>query len=365
MVASTLGVPQNVDAQPEASLEITVSWSSVVGATSYNVYRGLHDGTLSQIATGVTATTYHDSAGLVDGQEYDYAVTASDGTTESVRSDRQSATAYTCDVTGTARADKVDITTPGETYCGMGGGDRITIDASDVVVLGGTGNDKISVNTGGGDTVDGGTGNDHVQVVATDTNPTGDTIDGNAGNDSVTGGTGGDVIDGGSGNDHLSGGDGNDVITGDDGNDTISGGTGDDTDIGGTGNDNINTGTGTDMVDGGDGQDQVNCSTGTPVVNPDPQDTDNADCQDDMSNSSASFGSVEGTIVSYTPGAGGSIVVDTGTAQVTINIDANTVVEAEDHGAPQAGDRVEVEVAEGTQPPVALVIHAQGPDSGD
>jgi len=218
-VTSTLGVPQNVDAQPEASLEITVTWSSVVGATSYNVYRGVHDGTLSQIATGVTATTYQDSAGLVDGQEYDYAVTASDGTTESVRSDRQSATAYTCDVTGTARADKVDITTPGETYCGMGGGDRITIDASDVVVLGGTGNDKISVNTGGGDTVDGGTGNDHVQVVATDTNPTGDTIDGNAGNDSVTGGTGGDVIDGGSGNDHLNGGSGNDVVSGDDGND--------------------------------------------------------------------------------------------------------------------------------------------------
>ena len=76
-------MPQNVDTQPEASLEITVTWSSVAGATSYNVYRGLHDGPLSQIATGVTATTYQDSAGLVDGQEYDYAVTASDGTTES------------------------------------------------------------------------------------------------------------------------------------------------------------------------------------------------------------------------------------------------------------------------------------------
>ena len=83
-----------------------------------------------------------------------------------------------------------------------------------------------------------------------------------------------------------------------------------------------------------------------------------------MENSDASFGSVEGTIVSYTPGAGGSIVVDTGTAQVTINIDANTIVKADDHGTPQAGDRVEVEVAEGTQPPVALVIHAQAPHSG-
>ncbi len=399
--ASTLGVPQNVDAQPEASLEITVTWSSVAGATSYNLYRGLHDGTLAQIATGVTATSYQDTAGLVDAQEYDYAVTASDGTNESARSDRQSATAYTCDVTGTARSDKVDITTPGETYCGMGGADRVTIDASDVVVLGGTGNDKISVNSGGGDTIDAGTGNDHVQVAATDTSTTGDTIDGNAGNDSVTGssgddtldggsgndhlnggsggdvitgddgndtivgGTGDDVVDGGSGNDHLSGGDGSDVITGDDGNDVINSGTGDDTDIGGTGNDNINTGTGTDMVDGGDGQDQVNCSTGTPVVSPDPQDTDNADCQNDMENSSASFGSVEGTIVSYTAGAGGSIVVDTGTAQVTIGIDANTRVEAEGNGTPQAGDRVEVEVAEGTQPPVALVIHAQGPSSND
>ena len=49
---------------------VTISWTAVAGADSYNVYR---DGT--QIATGVIGTSYEDDS-VADGTTYSYTVTA-------------------------------------------------------------------------------------------------------------------------------------------------------------------------------------------------------------------------------------------------------------------------------------------------
>ena len=59
---------------------ITLSWSSVTGATSYNVYRGTVTGGLStktRLASNITVTTYTDSS-AVAGTTYFYQVTAED-----------------------------------------------------------------------------------------------------------------------------------------------------------------------------------------------------------------------------------------------------------------------------------------------
>lgn len=59
---------------------ITLSWNSVTGATSYNVYRGTISGGLStktRVASNINATTYTDMSALV-GTTYFYQVTAED-----------------------------------------------------------------------------------------------------------------------------------------------------------------------------------------------------------------------------------------------------------------------------------------------
>lgn len=59
---------------------ITLSWNSVSGATSYNVYRGTISGGLStktRVASNINATTYTDMSTQV-GTTYFYQVTAED-----------------------------------------------------------------------------------------------------------------------------------------------------------------------------------------------------------------------------------------------------------------------------------------------
>ncbi|MGE5285401.1 MAG: hypothetical protein ACM3OG_10565 [Actinomycetota bacterium] len=73
---------------------ITLSWNSVSGATSYNVYRGTISGGLStktRVASNVKATTYSDMSTLA-GTTYYYQVTAEDSDGVSDASDEVNAT---------------------------------------------------------------------------------------------------------------------------------------------------------------------------------------------------------------------------------------------------------------------------------
>lgn len=73
---------------------ITLSWNSVSGATSYNVYRGTISGSLStktRLATNDNATTYTDMSATV-GITYYYQVTAEDSNGVSDASNEVNAT---------------------------------------------------------------------------------------------------------------------------------------------------------------------------------------------------------------------------------------------------------------------------------
>src|SRR5262245_11189252 len=139
---SAIAAPQDVDASPEGSGEVTVTWSPVMGAVSYDVFRGPHDGELSFLGNSTT-TFFADTNAPVD-QETDYAVAANDGSGDGVLSEVADVTPGDCTQVGTEKADTVDITIPGVVYCGMGGNDQIMVDAANVVVLGGAGNDRIT-----------------------------------------------------------------------------------------------------------------------------------------------------------------------------------------------------------------------------
>jgi fibronectin type 3 domain-containing protein len=71
------------------SSAINLSWTSVVGATSYTVYRGTVSGTYSSLATGVVTNSYTDPT-PVNGTTYYYVVRATNGT-ESANSNEGSA----------------------------------------------------------------------------------------------------------------------------------------------------------------------------------------------------------------------------------------------------------------------------------
>jgi len=69
--------PKNLTATAGNSV-VTLSWSAVSGATSYNVYLGTASGGegSTPIATFVTGTTYMDTAGITNGTTYYYEVAA-------------------------------------------------------------------------------------------------------------------------------------------------------------------------------------------------------------------------------------------------------------------------------------------------
>jgi fibronectin type 3 domain-containing protein len=71
--------------------QISLSWTGVSGATSYNVYRGSAAGSETLLATGVTSASYVDS-GLSSGTTYFYKVTAIVSGVESGASNEASAT---------------------------------------------------------------------------------------------------------------------------------------------------------------------------------------------------------------------------------------------------------------------------------
>ncbi|MBY0522487.1 MAG: hypothetical protein K2R98_03780 [Gemmataceae bacterium] len=73
--------------------QVSLGWSAVNGATSYNVYRATSSGGEggTPVATGVTGTSFSDT-GLTNGITYYYQVTAVNGSGESFKSGEASAT---------------------------------------------------------------------------------------------------------------------------------------------------------------------------------------------------------------------------------------------------------------------------------
>ncbi|MCL2186431.1 MAG: choice-of-anchor D domain-containing protein [Treponema sp.] len=84
--SSTLSVPTSVTAKSLSSNSANLSWSSVQGATSYNVYYGTSSNTINTLASsGITETTY-THIGILSGTTYHYNITAVDGLIMSNRS---------------------------------------------------------------------------------------------------------------------------------------------------------------------------------------------------------------------------------------------------------------------------------------
>lgn len=107
LCAPTLpNTPGGVTATTDGTESITVTWTAVEGATSYNVYRSDSDaGTYTKIAA-VTVTSYEDKdSTLAEDTNYYYKVTAVDSNGES----KQSAAAIGKKAAGTVSADICDI----------------------------------------------------------------------------------------------------------------------------------------------------------------------------------------------------------------------------------------------------------------
>jgi len=94
---------------------VSLSWSAVTNATSYNVYRGTSSGGESSLTTGLTTTSYND-AGVTNGVTYYYTVTAVQLGTVSQASNEASATpgaAQSLRVTFSSPVSSVNLTTQG------------------------------------------------------------------------------------------------------------------------------------------------------------------------------------------------------------------------------------------------------------
>ena len=83
------GAPM-LQAQPGAG-GVALSWSAVGGAQSYNVYRGSTSNGETPLATGLTGTSYVDTA-VANGATYYYTVTAVNANGEGIRSNETAAT---------------------------------------------------------------------------------------------------------------------------------------------------------------------------------------------------------------------------------------------------------------------------------
>jgi endoglucanase Acf2/fibronectin type 3 domain-containing protein len=70
--------PTNV-AVTGSGTSATVTWSSVAGATSYNVYRATSSASGSYFFTGITGTSFTDTGLVADGHKYAYTVFAVNG----------------------------------------------------------------------------------------------------------------------------------------------------------------------------------------------------------------------------------------------------------------------------------------------
>jgi fibronectin type 3 domain-containing protein len=87
--------PSNLVATAVNGTTVNLTWTASTSSnvTGYNVYRGLHGGTLTLLSGGSTGTSPYTDATATAGTAYDYAVTAvATGGSESVRSNIATAT---------------------------------------------------------------------------------------------------------------------------------------------------------------------------------------------------------------------------------------------------------------------------------
>jgi len=111
--------PTGVGAAPN-NAQITVYWAPIVGATTYNVYRGTAAGgeSATPIATGITTSAY-TNAGLTNGTTYYYKVAEVNAGGTSAMSSEATTTPYTPIVESTALAlDKYTVSRNGGTVTG-------------------------------------------------------------------------------------------------------------------------------------------------------------------------------------------------------------------------------------------------------
>lgn len=87
---------------------VTISWSAVNGASTYNIYMateaGVNQSNYASLAGGMTHTTdatSYDHTGLTDGTTYYFVVTADSGLGESIESAQVSATPTSSSISGT------------------------------------------------------------------------------------------------------------------------------------------------------------------------------------------------------------------------------------------------------------------------
>ena len=81
---TSLGAPSGL-ASSAAAGSVSLTWTNLSGATSYNIYRGTSSGTHTSLATSVTGTNYLDTTVATNGTQYFYTITANNGS-ESAKS---------------------------------------------------------------------------------------------------------------------------------------------------------------------------------------------------------------------------------------------------------------------------------------
>ena len=87
----TPAAPATPSVVSSTATSVNLSWPSVSGATSYNVYSGPSSTSLTLLATGVTATSY-TATGLTPATSYSFAVSATNSAGTSAQSGAVSAT---------------------------------------------------------------------------------------------------------------------------------------------------------------------------------------------------------------------------------------------------------------------------------
>jgi hypothetical protein len=87
--------PTGLSATAAGQTQINLSWSSVSGAASYNVYRSTTSGGPYSLVANTTSTSYSNT-GLTCNTTYYYVVTAVSGSCESANSSQASATTSAC-----------------------------------------------------------------------------------------------------------------------------------------------------------------------------------------------------------------------------------------------------------------------------
>ena len=209
---------------------------------------GGQDTLIGGVGNDYLSTLHSEGGDLLDGGAGDDTLSAGLGNNTLIGGDGLD------QLFGDVGDDRLDGGSGNDTLYGGLGNDNL---------MGGDGDDKLSDEMGGQDTLNGGAGNDYLSTLNSEG---GDVLDGGIGNDTLLGGLGNDTLVGGdgadelwgdSGADSLVGGSGDDSLNGEDGNDTLNGGDGADELWGDAGNDNLDGGNGNDSLHGGIGDDSL------------------------------------------------------------------------------------------------------------